>query len=58
MDTVKRGSRILGLAFLLQFITSISSGVLLRPLWFVPGDMAARPFRSIWILVRGIPETT
>ena len=34
-------SRILGLAFLLQAITSYSSGLFFRPLWFVPDDIGA-----------------
>ncbi|MBI9050241.1 MAG: DUF4386 domain-containing protein [Anaerolineaceae bacterium] len=33
--------RYVGVAFLLQFITSISSGVILRPLWFVEGNITA-----------------
>ena len=35
-------SRVLGVAFLLQFITSFFlSGVFLKPLWLVPGDIGA-----------------
>jgi hypothetical protein len=41
MNTNQRTSRILGLAFLLQFITSFSSGVFLKSAWFVPEDMSA-----------------
>jgi len=41
MNTVNKTSRILGIAFLLQFITSFASGVFLTPTWFVEGDMAA-----------------
>lgn len=41
MNTGNKTSRILGLAFLLQFITSFSSGVFVRPQWYVNGDMAA-----------------
>lgn len=40
MSTTKV-SRVLGVAFLLQFITSFSSGVFLKPAWFVPEDFAA-----------------
>ncbi|MFZ6029603.1 MAG: DUF4386 domain-containing protein [Chloroflexota bacterium] len=40
MKTTQKASRLLGLAFLLQFITSFTSGVILRPLWFTEGDMA------------------
>ena len=36
-----RKTRILGAAFLLQFITSVSSGSLIRPLWLVPDDISA-----------------
>lgn len=36
-----RKTRILGFAFLLQFITSVSSGSFIRPLWFVPDDISA-----------------
>jgi hypothetical protein len=32
-------SRILGVAFLLQFITSVSSGLFLQPAWLVPGNI-------------------
>lgn len=32
-------SRVLGLAFVLQFVTSLGSGVLLKAAWFVPDDM-------------------
>ena len=39
MNTVKT-TRILGLAFLLQFITSIASGMVLRATWYVPGNMS------------------
>lgn len=36
-----RKTRILGVAFLLQFITSLSSGTLIMPLWLVPDDIGA-----------------
>jgi hypothetical protein len=35
------GSKILGFAFLFQFITSFSSGVFLKPTWFVSDDIGA-----------------
>ena len=35
------GLRVLGLAFLFQFVTSFSSSVLLQPVWLVTGDVAA-----------------
>ena len=38
-------SRILGLAFLLQFVTSFSSNVFLKSTWFVPDDMRATMLR-------------
>jgi hypothetical protein len=41
MSTVNKTSRILGVAFLLQFITSFGSGVFLKPTWFVEGDIGA-----------------
>jgi len=41
MNTNQKISRILGLAFLLQVITSYSSGLVFRPLWLVPEDIAA-----------------
>jgi hypothetical protein len=39
MNTGNKTSRVLGIAFLLQFFTSFSSGVFLRPLWDVPGNI-------------------
>jgi Domain of unknown function (DUF4386) len=41
MNTVNRVSRILGVAFLLQFITSVISGLLMQPALIVPGDISA-----------------
>jgi hypothetical protein len=40
MSTVNKTCRILGVAFLFQFITSFSSGAFLRQAWSVPGDMS------------------
>ena len=40
MNTVNKTSRVLGFAFLLQFVTSFTSGVFLKQTWFVPGDMS------------------
>lgn len=34
-----KGSRILGVAFIFQFVTSFSSGVFIKPLWFVVDNM-------------------
>ncbi len=39
MASVNKTSRILGLAFLLQFLTSFSSGVFMKSTWFVSGNM-------------------
>jgi len=41
MKTSIKVSRLLGFAFLFQFITSFSSGVFLKSAWFVPEDMGA-----------------
>jgi hypothetical protein len=40
MNTVNKTSRVLGVAFLLQFVTSFSSGAFLRQVWFVPGNIS------------------
>lgn len=39
MNTDSKPSKILGIAFLLQFITSFSSGLFLKTAWFVKGNM-------------------
>jgi Domain of unknown function (DUF4386) len=39
MNTVNKTSRVLGVAFLLQFVTSFSSGVFLKQALFVPGNI-------------------
>jgi hypothetical protein len=39
MNTNSKASRVLGAAFLLQFITSFSSGIFIQPLWLVPGNI-------------------
>ncbi len=39
MNAVNKTSRVLGVAFLLQFVTSFSSGAFLRQVWFVPGNI-------------------
>ena len=36
---LKKPTRILGIAFVLQFITSFLNGVFIKPLWFVPDNM-------------------
>jgi hypothetical protein len=40
MNTVNRTSRILGVAFLLQFVTSFSSGVFVQPALIVPDNIS------------------
>lgn len=35
----KKTTRILGIAFVLQFITSFSNGIFIKPLWLVPDNM-------------------
>ena len=40
MTTVNKASRVLGVAFLLQAVTSFSSGVFLKQAWFVPGNIS------------------
>jgi hypothetical protein len=39
MNTGYKTSRILGVAFLLQFVTSLFSGTILRQVWFLPGNI-------------------
>jgi len=39
MNTFNKVSRVLGFAFLFQFVTSFSSGVFLRQAWFVQGNI-------------------
>lgn len=41
MNANRKISRILGIAFLFQFVTSFSSGVFLKSAWFVSEDMSA-----------------
>jgi len=40
MNSTNKTSRILGIAFLLQFVTSFSSAAFLKPTWFVPENMS------------------
>jgi hypothetical protein len=40
MNTVSKTSRVLGIAFVLQFVTSISSGAIVKPAWVVPGNIS------------------
>ncbi|MBI4926617.1 MAG: DUF4386 domain-containing protein [Anaerolineae bacterium] len=39
MSTTNNTSKVLGAAFLLQFVTSFSSGMFLKQAWFVPGNI-------------------
>jgi hypothetical protein len=41
MNTVNKTSRVLGVAFLLQFVTSLFGGTVLRQAWLVPGNISA-----------------
>jgi hypothetical protein len=41
MSTNNKVSRILGVAFLLQFVTSFGSGSLIKPAWLASGDITA-----------------
>ncbi len=57
MATYNKTSRILGLAFLLQFITSFGSALFVRPTWLVSGDMPATMLKlanSAWLLQANI----
>ena len=57
MNTVSKTSRALGVAFLLQFITSFSSGAFLRGTWLVPGDIRATMLKiagTPWLLQANI----
>jgi hypothetical protein len=40
MTTIHKTTRILGFAFLFQFVTSFGSGVFLKSAWFVSGNMS------------------
>jgi hypothetical protein len=45
MNTVNKTSRILGVAFLLQYITSVINGFFLQPALTVPGDISESMIR-------------
>lgn len=45
MNARSKTSRVLGIAFLLQFLTSFGNGVVLRSTWLVPGDSRATMLR-------------
>jgi hypothetical protein len=40
MNSINKTSRILGFAFLFQFVTSFTSGAFLKSAWFVSGNMS------------------
>lgn len=53
MNTVNRTLRVLGLAFLLQFVTSFTSNVFLKQTWFAEGDIGETMFKiaqSPWLM--------
>jgi hypothetical protein len=53
MNTINRTSRVLGLAFLLQFVTSFTSNVFLKQTWFAEGDIGETMFKiaqSPWLM--------
>ena len=61
MNSVKHPARILGVAFLLQFITSVLSGMVLQPAWLVPDDIGASLVRiadNPWLLQANIVVDT
>jgi hypothetical protein len=39
MNTNNKTTRILGIAFLFQFVTSFVSGIWMKPAWYFPGDI-------------------
>jgi len=40
MNTISKTSKILGIAFLVQFVTSFTSSAILKNAWFVPGNIS------------------
>jgi hypothetical protein len=53
MNATNKTSRILGLAFLFQFVTSFGNGVFLKPVWSVPdniGETMLRIAQNPWTL--------
>lgn len=53
MNTNHNTSRVLGAAFLLQFATSIGSGIWMKPAWFIPGNISATMLKiadNPWLL--------
>jgi hypothetical protein len=59
MKTVTKTSRLLGVAFLLQFVTSFGSGFFLQPALIVPGNSSESMIRIanhplLWIC---LPKT-
>ncbi|MCP4541362.1 MAG: DUF4386 domain-containing protein [Chloroflexi bacterium] len=45
MNSANKTSRVLGVAFLLQFVTSLSVGIILQPALIVPGNTSASMIR-------------
>ncbi len=57
MSTYHKTSRVLGAAFLLQFVTSISSGIFIEPMWLVPGNISETMLKiaeNPWLLKTNI----
>jgi hypothetical protein len=53
MSSVHKASRVLGVAFLFQFITSLSSATLLGPAWIVPDNISESMVKiadNTWLL--------
>ena len=53
MNAINKTSRVLGVAFLLQFVTSFSSGVFLRQPWLVPeniGESMIKLANTAWLM--------
>lgn len=53
MNSVNKTSRVLGVAFLLQFVTSFTSSAILKQAWFVPGNIGETMLKiaaSPWIM--------
>lgn len=48
-------SRVLGVAFSLEFVTSLANGTVLKPMWFAAGEMVATLVRIVErsLLMRG-----
>lgn len=57
MSTYLKTSRVLGAAFLLQFLTSFSSGIFIEPMWLVPDNISETMLKiaeTPWLLKTNI----